>query len=209
MKLTTKIGIIVFSVILFACGNLYANDGSWQVRVRGLYVVPDESADISLIGGDVDIEEDTVPELDITYFFTENFGVELILGTTNHGVEAVNTAAGKVDLGEVSLLPPTLTVQYHFLPHERFRPYVGVGLNYTIFYNEDAPGGVVTDIDYDDSFGYALQAGIDIMVNDNWFVNLDVKKLFLNTDVSLNDGVITADVDIDPWIYGFGFGYRF
>ena len=116
---------------------------------------------------------------------------------------------GDVDLGEVSHLPPTLTLQYHPLPKERFSPYLGAGINYTIFYNEDAPGGAVTSIHYQDTFGYALQAGIDVAVAENWSVNFDVKKLFISTEVAINGGAINADVDIDPWIVGLGVGYKF
>lgn len=120
------------------------------------------------------------------------------------------TSAGQVDLSDVWLLPPTLTLQYHFLPHsETFRPYIGAGVNYTHFYNEDA--GAANSIDYDDSFGYALQAGMDYGINDNWAVNIDVKKVMINTDVTIKTGgnTINADVDIDPWVFGVGVAYRF
>jgi outer membrane protein len=147
-----------------------------------------------------------VPEVDFTYFVTDNIALELIAGTTRHDVSHTPTG---IDLGKVSLLPPTLTLQYHFMPKERLSPYVGAGVNYTIFYNEDAPGGAVTSIDYDNSFGWALQAGVDYAIADRWYVNLDVKKLFLSTDVSINGGAINAKVDLDPWLFGVGVGYRF
>ncbi len=96
------------------------------------------------------------------------------------------------------------------MPKERFSPYVGAGLNYTFFYDEDpAAGSAVTSIDYENSVGYALRAGVDYAVSDNWYVNFDVKKIFLSTDVSMNGGAITADVDLDPWLVGAGVGYRF
>ena len=116
-------------------------------------------------------------------------------------------ATAGVDLGDVWILPPTLLLQYHFTPKDQFRPYVGAGINYTIFYGEDS--GAVTSIDYEDNFGYALQAGMDYDLGNQWVFNIDVKKLWLNTDVSINGGAITADVDLDPWIFGTGFGYRF
>ncbi|MCG8545214.1 MAG: OmpW family protein [Alphaproteobacteria bacterium] len=180
-----------------------------QLRVRGLAVIPQESADISVIGGDVDIDTSYVPELDISYFFTENIAVELILAVTPHDVTATNTSIGNVDLGSVWLLPPTLLLQYHHPFKGGFKPYVGAGLNYTVFFDEDAPGGTVQSIDYENSVGYALQFGMDYMLNENWLINVDVKKLFLSTDVKINGGAINADVDIDPWIVGVGLGYRF
>ena len=178
-------------------------DSPWMIRVRGLAVIPDEDASVAPIGGDVSVDEDYVPELDISYFFTDNIALELILATTDHDVS--HSAVGS--LGSVALLPPTLTLQYHFTQNETIKPYVGAGVNYTFFYDEDGVPGL--PIDYDDSFGWALQAGVDVKINDNWYWNVDVKKVFLETDVSIANGAVTADVDIDPWVVGVGFGYRF
>jgi outer membrane protein len=102
-----------------------------------------------------------------------------------------------------------LTLQYHFLPQERFSPYLGAGINYTVFFDEEE--GAASSIDYEDSFGFALQAGIDYALSGNWSLNFDVKKVFLDTDVDTTvEGTdIEADVDIDPWIIGIGVGYRF
>ena len=180
----------------------------WQARFRWLSVLPNESATIGTIGGDVEIGKNFIPELDFTYYFTENIAAELILGTTNHDVKAVNTALGNVNLGDVWLLPPTLMLQYHFNISD-FKPYVGAGVNYTIFYNAD-PGAVV-DVDYENSFGYALQLGFDYDLDDTWFLNVDAKYIGLSTNVSVNAGVATvpAEVDINPLLIGFGVGMRF
>ena len=151
------------------------NGGTWQFRLRGIVISPDESADIEAIGGDVDISTAVVPELDITYFFNENWSMELILGTAKHDVKAVETAAGEIDLGSVWLLPPTLTGQYHFTGGN-FVPYVGAGVNLTLFYGVDE-GPVVDDIEYDTAVGFALQSGFDYMLNDKWFLNFDMRFL--------------------------------
>lgn len=194
----------------------------WQVRVRGVGVVPDESAKISIIGGDVNISNTLIPELDITYFFTKNIATELILGTTKHEVNTVGSdisavggpTSANVDLGSVYLLPPTLTAQYHFFPDKVFNPYVGAGVNYTIFYNEKS-GSVVQGIDYKNTFGYAFQVGFDLMFDDTFFINADIKKLFLNPDVTVDASnlapglSIPADVKINPWFIGLGFGMKF
>ncbi len=187
-------------------------DGSkWQFRLRGIVVTPDESANIETIGGDASISTAFVPELDISYFFDEHWSVELILATTKHDVEAVGAAAGDLDLGHVWLLPPTLTGQYHFTGGD-FVPYLGAGVNLTLFYGVDE-GPVADDVDYDTSVGYALQGGFDFMLTDKWFLNLDVKKLFLNTNATVNattalGATVDADVDINPWIIGFGVGVK-
>jgi len=180
-----------------------------MIRGRAVAVIPQSDADISVIGGDTEISNTYIPELDLTWFFTKNIAVEAIAAITPHEVEAVGTSLGRVDIGDVWLLPPTVLVQYHHPLPYGFKPYVGAGINYTIFLNEDAAGGTVTKTDYENSIGWALQFGVDYMLNDHWLLNVDVKKLFLNTEVSLNNGAIVADVDIDPWIVGVGIGYRF
>lgn len=196
----------------------------WQVRARGVGVVPAESATIGVIGGDVKITETFIPELDFTYFFTKNIAAELILGTTKHEVQTMHSdisAVGgptdaSVNLGSVYLLPPTLTLQYHFFPTEKeiFRPYVGAGINYTIFYNAK-PGSVVKGIEYKNALGFAAQVGFDLMLDDTFFINADVKKLFLSTDVTVDASnlaaglSIPAEVNINPWLFGFGVGMKF
>ena len=182
----------------------------WQVRLRAVGVAPEESATIGIIGGDVAISNALIPELDFTYFFTENFAAELILGTAKHDVQAINTEAGDVNLGSVWLLPPTLTAQYHFYTSDKkvFKPYIGAGVNYTLFYN--VKSGDVADVTYDNALGYAAQLGFDLMVDDTFFINVDVKRLFLSTDVSVDASnlapglIIPAEVDINPWLVGVG-----
>ncbi|WP_321391804.1 OmpW family protein [Emcibacter sp.] len=187
--------------------------GDWMIRARGILVAPDAGG-TSSIGGEVDIDNAVVPELDFTYFVTDNIGLELIAGTAKHHPVVNGTDLGDVPLGSVWLLPPTLTVQYHFAPKEDFSPYIGAGVNYTFFYSENTSTALedlgLTTIDYSDGFGFALQAGLDYKIKDNWYFNVDVKKLWLNTDVSIGNDVVTADgVDIDPWIVGVGIGYLF
>ena len=176
---------------------------NWMVRGRAIAVVPQEDASLS-IGGNVEIDNTVVPELDITYFFDKNWSTELILAVTPHDVTAT---AGNIDLGSVWLLPPTLTLQYHFDTDESWKPYLGAGINYTRFFNADK-GPAIASIDYESSIGPALQAGFDVPLQEDWYLNFDVKKIWVNTDVRVN-GTINADVDIDPWVVGIGLGYRF
>jgi len=180
--------------------------GDIVIRARGIYVTPSESSSLSAPGGDVNVGNDTVPEVDFSYFLTDNVALELIAATTRHTVNGSGTLSG-TNLGKVSLLPPTLTVQYHFMPKERFSPYVGAGLNYTFFYNVDS--GVASSVHYDNHIGYALQAGADYALSGPWSLNVDVKKIFLRTNVNVGGGAVTGKVDLDPWIFGLGIGYRF
>lgn len=212
MKKTAVLAMALFMAFVNLSIAQDNDPGSpWQFRLRGIIVTPDESADIEAIGGDADISTAFVPELDITYFFDENWSVELILATAKHDVEAVGTAVGDIDLGHVWLLPPTLTGQYHFTGSD-FVPYLGAGVNLTLFYGVDE-GPTADDVEYDTALGFALQGGFDFMLNDKWFLNLDVKKLFLNTTATVDattalEATVDADVDINPWIFGFGVGVK-
>ena len=113
--------------------------GDLLVRARAIYISPDESSTITPIGGKADFSNETVPELDFTYFFTDNIAAELILATAKHDAKAKGTTAGTFDAGSAWVLPPTLTLQYHFTNFDSFKPYIGAGINYTMYLAED-PG---------------------------------------------------------------------
>ena len=184
----------------------------WMVRLRVLGVMPDEGARLSaggapLAGARVDISDTVVPELDISYFFTKNIAAELILGVTRHGIKGDGSLSG-ARIGNTWLLPPTLTLQYHFDGFGPFKPYLGAGVNYSIFFDEQARGGF-TSLHLSNSVAPALQAGFDYMLDAHWGLNLDVKKLFLDTKVKLNAGAVRGRVDLDPWIFGGGITYKF
>jgi outer membrane protein len=218
-KIKTFSSVAFAAALLFAAaGAASAQDagapgkyaGDFMIRLRGIGVIPADNADIDPIGGDTELSNTGMPEIDFTYFITDNIALELIAATTHHEVSARNTDAGNIDLGDVWLLPPTLLLQYHFFTKERFSPYVGAGINYTIFYGVDeAKNSIAKDVDYDNSLGWALQVGVDYRLDENWYINADVKRLFLDTDVSINNGAVKADVDVDPWIFGMGIGYKF
>lgn len=176
------------------------------VRARIIDVAPDEDSTTS-IGGRIEADDAFTPEVDLSYFFTDNIAAELIAATSKHDVDAKGTALGDVDLGHVWALPPTITLQYHFNPHGQFRPYAGAGLGYIIWHSEDA--GAMNSIDYDNGIAYALQAGMDIGITENWAFNADVKKLYHDVDAKVNGGAVTADVELDPWVIGVGVAYRF
>ena len=219
-----KIVFVIMAFSLMAVNFVNAQDKEeksnefkrWQVRLRGVGVVtPNQSAKIGIIGGDVQISDAFIPELDFTYFFTEHFAAELILGTAKHDVKAINTIAGDIDLGSAWLLPPTLTAQYHFYTSDQkvFKPYIGAGINYTLFYN--VKSGDVAGVEYDNAIGYAAQLGFDLMLDDKFFINFDAKRLFLSTDVTVDASnlapglSIPAEVDINPWLIGVGVGMKF
>ncbi len=204
-------GVLMAGVVMGApIAEAYAKEaGDFKVRLRGLAFVTDTDGTTDALGGDATTTNDYVPELDFTYFFTKNIAAELILATTKHGVDVKNSTAGDLNLGNVRILPPVLTLQYHFMPDEKISPYIGAGINYTIAYGEST-GASVTDVSYSDEFGYAFQAGVDYAIDDKWSLNLDVKKVFVDTDISANNGSVNAkDTALDPWVIGVGFGYTF
>lgn len=180
---------------LMAAGLAQAGD-DWLIRARVINVSPDVSS--SLAG--LDVNDKTTAELDFTYFINKNVGVELILATTRHEV-TLNGAS----LGKVSVLPPTVTLQYHFNPDSTFKPYVGAGLNYTRFYNVSLNG---LDVDRN-SWGGALQAGLDIALDKKSYLNFDVKKIYIDTEVKTSAGVHVTDLKINPVVWGIGYGRRF
>lgn len=201
--------------------------GDWLVRGRIINVNPSDdsgllSADIGggygpIAGSGVTVDSDTVPELDITYMVDRNWGVELILGYSSHDVTASGSAAA-LGLGKVidaKALPPTLTLQYHFAPDSNIRPYVGAGVNYTYFFSEDVTGPLAipgAKVKMEDSWGLAAQVGVDIALNDDWFVNLDVKYIDMNTTAKFSNtlvGAASIDVDVNPVVWGIGIGRKF
>ena len=203
--------LLTAAALMLSMFNIQAQDeessdfpeSQWQARFRLLSVIP--SAGDDLDGAEVGISTAFIPELDFTYFFNRNVAAELILGTAKHNVDVNDD---EVDLGHVWLLPPTLNLQYHFYAGS-VKPYVGAGVNYTFFYGVDE--GDVAGMEYDNSFGFSVQGGIDINLSDKLFLNIDAKKIFLKTDVEVDtgEGVLPVEVDIDPFVVGAGVGLRF
>jgi outer membrane protein len=182
--------------------NAIATEGPWLVRVRAAYMLNDNSNDPTLSLGQIEVKDTWIPEFDISYFFTDNIAVELVLTWP----QKMDVTLAGADVGSVKALPPTLSLQYHFTPNEPLRPYVGIGINYTQFSSEEftVPGVSVSN----SSWCASLQAGLDYRIAPRLYLNADVKYMWMNTDVSLNGTRLTT-VDINPWLLSIGVGYRF
>ncbi|CAN6134213.1 OmpW Outer membrane protein W [Methylophilaceae bacterium] len=171
------------------------------------------------------VEANTIPELDISYYLTKNIAAELILAVgTRHDV-SVSGTGGVVghDLGSVNLLPPTLTAQWHFNPDQMIDPYVGAGGAFVLGLDRKLTANVSSGTAYlpiridRSAFGAVLQAGFDVNLQDKWLVNFDVKKIWFNTDVKLDaTGVLTPagyqkidNLDINPLVVSVGIGKKF
>jgi outer membrane protein len=163
------------------------------------------------IGGTPHASSTATPQVDLTYFLTPNIAVNVIAATTRHDVEVRSVpGSGTIDLGRVWALPPTVTLQYHPLAASRFSPYLGVGLNYTVFYGEGGRRSAgITHVDVENAWGYAVNLGVDCEVTPNWLANLDVKRLWLSPDVNVNHAAVRGEADLDPWIIGASVRYRF
>ncbi|OBP72220.1 MULTISPECIES: OmpW/AlkL family protein [Mesorhizobium] len=182
----------------------------WQIRLRALGVITEDSGYVNAVpGSGLSYSNTVTPELDISYFVTDNIAAELILGTTYANIDGQGAIGGLGKVGKVWLLPPTVTLQYHFTDLGAFKPYVGAGVNYTIFYHQQA--GSADDLKVKNTFGAALQVGFDYMVDEHWGVNFDVKKLFLKPDfdVTVAGAKLTGKANLDPWLIGAGVTYRF
>jgi outer membrane protein len=155
--------------------------------------------------GTVSAKDRWIPEIDFSYFFTKNIAAELVL-TYPQQVDIHTTALGKI--GHVDALPPSLVLQYHFTDLGMFKPYVGLGLNYTIFTKKSfntALGKISVD---DQSLGYVAQVGADFALNKSWSINVDVKYITMDTEVRLGSTKL-GTLELNPITAGVGVGYRF
>lgn len=204
-KMNTTTKTLLAALIALASTQAMAQESPWLVRARAVYLDP--ANDASPLGGSgaadrIKVSSKTIPELDISYFFTPHVAAELVLTyPQKHNV----TLDGK-RIGSFRHLPPTLSLQYHFAPAAKLKPYVGLGLNYTRLSSVKLLDGA-GDLE-NDSFGAALQAGVDLQLDARWSLNLDVKKVRIRSDV-LVGGAKVSQVKVDPVLIGAGLGYRF
>ena len=175
--------------------------GDWLLRA-GITNVDPKSDNHPVVEADAG----AALNLNATYMMTDNWAVDILAAIPfNHEINLV----GGPKVGETDQLPPTVSLQYHFMPTERFQPYLGVGVNYTTFFSEETTGPLAgSDLKLEDSWGLAAQIGFDYMIDDHWFANLDARWMDIDTEVKL-DGESLGDVEIDPFVYGLSFGYRF
>lgn len=201
--------------VLFVSSNVFAEAGDKMVRVRAVHVGwANQSDPVGALGvpaNGIHLENKTVPEVDISYFFTRNLAAELIL--TYPQKHKVSVTQPAIEAGSLRELPPTLTLQYHFMPDAQFRPYLGAGFNYTTFSKVDlAPLNAVTGGNNTinrANFGGALQAGFDVKVGANSYINLDVKKLYIKTDLTNSVLGKLSTIKGDPVLVGIGYGFKF
>ncbi|HSH26582.1 MAG TPA: OmpW family outer membrane protein, partial [Wenzhouxiangella sp.] len=231
---------------LFSCSALAQSQGDWLVRLGLGHVSPDADSSnlifegIELADYRIDVDANTRPIFNFTYMATDALGVELLAAWPfEHRIEGDGALTGLGKLGSTKHLPPVLSLQYHFRPNRTFRPYAGVGLNYTTFFDEKTTGalhqGIIgtsnaalgtdyaggsTEMTIDDSFGIALQIGADVALNDAWFFNVDLRWIDIEADARLHSTTVDGSgfevnlasrikADIDPWVFSTAIGLRF
>ena len=218
-----KQAYILFSFLIFGLTstNLFAHEkGDWLVRIGPALISPnDRSDDVDGIANSgVRVEENVTFGFTVGYMVTDKFAVEL-LGVTpsNHDLHGRDVIGPLGRIGDVDVFPPTVSLQYHFMPTSNIQPYVGAGVNYTHFSSEGTTSslqtalGGDTDLDIDDSWGLSAQVGIDYSISDTWLLNAAIWYVDIDADATLNTNGVDRDVDIeiDPWVFFIGVGKRF
>jgi outer membrane protein len=200
--------------LLFAAFGILAGDAMaqqsaapspWLVRVRAVHISPaNESAPIGGVGAAdrLHVSDKTIPELDVSYFFTPNLAAELVLTYPQKHEVTLDGA----NIGSFKHLPPTLSAQYHFMPASTIKPYLGAGVNYTTMSKVNLLNGAGS-LEHA-SWGWSLQAGVDFRLDEHWSLNLDAKKVRIRSDVFIA-GARASSVNVDPVLLGVGLGYRF
>jgi outer membrane protein len=191
--------IVIAALAACGVGAVQAQETPWMVRARAVHL---DMSNQDSTGLGLSVNNKTIPEVDVSYFFSPNVAAELILTVPQKQTVYSNGTS----IGTFKHLPPTLLLQYHFTGLNGYKPYVGAGINYTDISKVNLLGGAVT-LDKD-SWGGALQAGVDIPLDKKWSINFDVKKVYIKTNVYAA-GVSAGTLKLDPVMVGAGIGYRF
>lgn len=180
--------------------------GEWTIGI-GAHQVNPTSDNGSVVNGtlDVTVGSDVKPTITAEYFIRDNLGIEVLASWPfEHDIDIVGV--GRV--GSTRHLPPTVSLQYHF-GQGTVKPFVGLGVNYTLFLSEETKGALVgADLELDDSFGLAAHAGIDFEVGEKGAIRIDARWIDIDTDAKLN-GIDIGTVEIDPLVYGLAYVFKF
>jgi len=187
-----------------------AEDNPWMLRVRAVDLLFQNGQSGLVQAANVKAKNQVIPEFDVSYFFTKNIAAELVL-TWPQQVN-ITYGAGSANAGKISALPPSLLLQYHFTELGAFKPYVGAGVNYTIFGNRQNFPALGNQVQVDQSsFGFAGQVGMDYMIDKNWGLNVDVKYITMSTNVTGSGALAgqSGKLTLNPWTPGVGVTYKF
>ena len=218
---TTALGAIMMTGL--TAQSVAFEAGDWVVRGGLGYIAPndDSGAVTGVPGSGVSVDDSATFAFTAGYMFTDSVGLELLgIWPANHDVdgEGVLPGLGINNVGDLDVFPPTLSVNYYFLPGSNWRPHIGAGINYTTYFDVSASAqtraalGPGTDLDIDDSIGLAFNAGIDYLVNDRFFLSAGLWYVDMSADATLTGtaaGNLPVDIDVDPFVFMLGGGIRF
>jgi len=208
MRIKTLVAAMatVASLAPIAAQAQAAEENPWMIRVRAVDLLWQNGQSGSVVqSANVKAKDQAIPEFDVSYFFTKNIAAELVLTYP----QSIQIDAGGNKLGTIKALPPSLVLQYHFTEFGAFKPYVGAGVNYTIFSSRNNLGNGAYSVD-NSSFGAVGQVGMDYMFDKNWGLNLDVKYATMSTNVTATaTGANGGKLTLNPWMPAVGVTYRF
>ena len=208
---------VVLGAALALGGAAHADDfkpvaaGDILLNLRISDVAPDAGDAITTLAGaptglKAKVSSEVMPSLGLSYILTDHWAVEVIATTTKHQIKAQGPGTD-VAVKKTWVLPPVVSLQYHFAPGSRINPYVGAGLNYMAFYNGEDQNNFRLRLR--NGVGEALEAGVDIATQGAWSLNLDVKKVYFRTRATDTKNGLKSTVNLDPWVLSAGVGYRF
>jgi len=207
MRIKTLVAVlaVMTSLAPIAAQAQSSSGNPWMVRVRAVDLLWANGQSGSVVqGANVKAKDQIIPELDVSYFFTKNIAAELVLTYP----QSIQIDAGGNKLGTIKALPPSLLLQYHFTDFGAFKPYVGAGVNYTIFSSRNNLSGGAYSVD-SSSFGAVGQVGMDYMLDKNWGLNVDLKYATMSTNVTTAAGVDGGKLTLNPWMPAVGVTYKF
>ena len=232
MKLLPLLTLMIIALTTTPLTSYAYEAGDIIVRAGVALVAPTSDSDkvklngstLSLSGGDstLDVDDNAQLGLTATYMLNRHWGIELLAATPFEHTASGEGELDGLDIADVKHLPPTLNAIYYFNSQSHFKPYVGAGLNYTIFFDEELTSEADTalsglglnggDVSLDDSFGLALQVGADYSINDHWHINASIRWIDIDTEAEIefnNGDKISADIEIDPFVYTLAASYKF
>ena len=201
MKIKALLSTLVLLSVAVSGQAIAVEKGDWIIRAGYTHVSPDSNNHAV-----VNVDSAGSLGLNFSYFMTNNLTVEVLAAYPfEHDINL--NGGGKV--ASTKHLPPTVSLQYHFMPEKQFKPYLGVGLNYTTFFSTKTTGALEgTKLSLDDSWGLAGEIGADVMLNETWLLNFSARYIDIGTKAKL-DGASLGTVNIDPWVYSVMVGYKF
>lgn len=231
MKKQLSLALMLAASLGYSTQGLALEKGDWILHLRAINISPNDDSSEIKVGGagvagtGVEVDDATTLDISIGYMITDNLNVEILLDPSSEhnvsttglaNVDGVPSVPDGTDVVSSRVLPPTLFLQYQFMPKSKIRPYAGVGLNFTLFFDEELSSAAKTvlgasDLELENSFGLAAQAGVDYELGDGWSLNADVKYIQIDTKAEFTTalGEASVDVDINPLVFGLGVGKTF